>query len=101
MYYAQLDGSNIVTDVIVADAGFIAGMSGTWVQTDIEGVSPKNYAGIGYKWHADLNGFVPPQPFASWTLNNSTCVWDAPTPMPNDGQLYRWDEPTLAWVQIT
>jgi len=43
---------------------------------------------------------LPPQPFASWALNEDTCLWDAPTPMPQDGKPYKWDEPTTSWVEI-
>ena len=57
----------------------------------------KNYAGIGYTYRADIDAFVPPQPFASWTLN-ANAQWEAPTPMPNDGQMYTWDEATTSWV---
>ena len=60
----------------------------------------KNYAGIGYTW--DGTGFAPPQPFASWTKNAETYLWEAPTPMPVvEGKMYRWDEPTLSWVEVT
>jgi hypothetical protein len=58
----------------------------------------KNYAGIGYTW--DGTGFAPPQPFASWTKSAETYLWEAPTPMPTTG-MYKWDEPTLSWVEVT
>lgn len=98
MYFAKIE-NNIVTQVIVADQAFVDSQPGTWVQTDITGVSPKNYAGIGYTWNPSLNGFIAPQPYNSWTLDNSTCQWNPPTPYPNDGSLYRWDEPTVSWVK--
>ena len=60
----------------------------------------KNYAGIGYTW--DGTGFAPPQPFASWTKNAETYLWEAPTPMPVvEGKMFNWDEPTLSWVEVT
>jgi hypothetical protein len=58
----------------------------------------KNYAGIGYKYDPQRDAFIPPQPFPSWVLNESTCLWDAPTSMPTDGQRYYWDEATTSWV---
>ena len=61
----------------------------------------KNYAGIGYTYDAERDAFIPPQPFASWTLNEDTCLWGAPTPYPDDGKPYYWDEATLAWAEIT
>jgi len=61
----------------------------------------KNYAGIGYTYDASNDSFIPPKPFESWVLNEDTCRWDAPTPYPTDGKFYRWDEPTLSWVEIT
>ena len=60
-----------------------------------------NYAGLGYSYDAQRDAFIPPKPFASWVLNETTCLWDAPTPMPTDGKFYRWDEPTLSWVEVT
>lgn len=61
----------------------------------------KNYAGIGFKFDRVRNAFVPPQNYPSWILNEETCLWEAPTPMPTDGKMYRWDEPSLSWVEIT
>jgi len=58
----------------------------------------KNYAGIGFKYDAQRNAFIPPQPFASWVLNEDTCLWDPPVPMPTDEKLYTWDEITTNWV---
>lgn len=60
----------------------------------------KNYAGIGYTYDAARDAFIPPQPFASWTLDEGTCYWLPPVPYPADGQDYTWDEATLAWVLI-
>jgi len=58
----------------------------------------KNYAGIGYTYDPVRDAFIPPKPFPSWVLNEETCLWEAPTPMPDDGQRYQWDEATLSWV---
>lgn len=58
----------------------------------------KNYAGIGYSYDPDRDAFIPPKPFESWTLNEETCLWDAPTPYPEDGNAYTWDEETTSWV---
>jgi hypothetical protein len=60
----------------------------------------KNYAGIGYKYDATRDAFIPPQPFLSWVLNETTCLWDAPVAYPTDGQRYQWDEATTSWVVI-
>ena len=57
----------------------------------------KNYAGIGYTYNADIDAFVPPKPFASWTLNNETAHWEAPVAMPIDDKMYTWDEATTSW----
>lgn len=58
----------------------------------------KNYAGIGYTYDAERDAFIPPKPFESWLLNEDTCLWDAPTPYPTDGNFYSWDEEQQAWV---
>lgn len=61
----------------------------------------KNFAGIGYKLDRVRDAFIPPQDFPSWTLNEFSCLWEAPTPYPTDGKTYRWYEPTLSWVEIS
>lgn len=58
----------------------------------------KNYAGIGFKYDAELDAFIPPQPYPSWILNTTTGLWNAPTPRPNDGKFYVWDEATVSWI---
>lgn len=105
-----------VEQVIVADAEFIQTQPGKWVQTSYNtkgnvhygadgepdgGVAVRgNYAGIGYTYDIVKDVFYAPQPFPSWVLNESTWTWEAPVTMPTDGKVYRWDEPTVAWVEI-
>jgi hypothetical protein len=60
----------------------------------------KNYAGIGYSYDPDRDAFIPPKPFASWILDEITCLWTAPTPMPEDGRRYNCDEATTSWVEF-
>lgn len=107
-----IDG--IVTEVLVIEQDVIdTGLFGDpalFVQTSYNtygGQHPegrplrKNYAGIGYTYDAERDAFIAPQPFASWTLNEDTCLWGAPTPYPDDGKVYTWDEATLAWIEVT
>jgi hypothetical protein len=61
----------------------------------------KNYAGIGFTYDAQRDAFMPPKPFASWVLNEESCLWEAPVPMPNDGQMYQWDEDAGQWAVQT
>ena len=61
----------------------------------------KNYAGIGYTYDYARDAFIPPQPYASWTLNSNTCQWDAPVEYPDDGKQYIWNEDTTSWDEIT
>lgn len=100
MYFAQIDGNNLVLNVIVADEDFVKLLPGTWVRTDINGMSPKNYAGIGFMWRPDLDGFLPPKPYLSWILNEDRCDWEPPVPMPKDENSYFWDEQDLSWKKI-
>jgi len=112
-HYAFLDSNNIVTEVIVGidETELIEGLdTETWYgnfrgqvckRTSYNNNIRKNYAGIGYTYDAGRDAFIPPKPFQSWVLNEDTCLWDAPTPMPTDGKTYYWDEPTLSWVEIT
>lgn len=59
-----------------------------------------NYPGEGFLYDDEHDKFYPPQPFASWALNQNTWLWDAPVAMPTDGKLYRWDEPAVNWVEV-
>jgi hypothetical protein len=107
-----IDG--IVTAVLVIEQDVInTGLFGDpalWVQTSYNthgGQHPegrplrKNYAGIGYTYDAERDAFISPQPFPSWTLNEDTCLWVSPVPMPDDGKVYYWDEATQAYCQAT
>tara|TARA_R110000868_G_scaffold17474_2_gene76635 strand:+ start:1008 stop:1337 length:330 start_codon:yes stop_codon:yes gene_type:complete len=100
--------NNIVTQVIVAEQDFVDTQDGTWVQTSYNtyggvhsgGKTPlrKNYAGIGSTYDSTKDAFYSPQPYPSWTLNEDSCIWQPPTPMPEDGMCY-WDEDTLSWIE--
>lgn len=115
-HFAQIDGNNIVTQVIVVEQDVIdTGMFGdpaSWIQTSYNttggvhtlGGTPlrKNYAGIGYTYNASRDAFIPPKPFASWTLNEDTCLWEAPTTRPvEEGKIFVWNEETTSWVEFT
>ena len=107
--------NGIVTQVIVAETEFfqtfVDSSPGEWIQTSYNtyggqhknGGTPlrKNYAGIGYIYDSTRDAFIPPKPFASWTLNDDTCLWSAPTPMPTDDKHYSWDETTTSWIEVT
>ena len=107
--------NGIVDQVIVIDEQTLAlgywGNISEWKQTSYNtkggvhalGGTPfrKNYAGIGYSYDSGRDAFIPPKPFASWSLNETTCLWDAPIPMPTDGKMYKWDEPTISWVEVS
>lgn len=111
-HYAKVN-NGIVTNVIVADEEFfktfVDSSPGQWIQTSYNtyggvhanGGTPlrKNYAGIGYSYDAQRDAFIPPKPFASWVLNEATCLWNAPVAMPQDGKVYEWDEATTAWIE--
>jgi hypothetical protein len=110
-HFAKVE-NGIVTQVIVAEQDVIdSGLFGTgWVQTSYNthgGQHPegrplrKNYAGVGYTYDVGRDAFIPPKPFASWGLNEATCLWDAPTPSPTDNKIYIWDEPAASWVEVT
>ena len=73
---------------------------GVWLQTSYNGNMRKNYAGIGYTYDSACDAFIPPKPFASWTLDEETCRWVAPLPSPVDGKRYNWDEATLSWIEL-
>jgi hypothetical protein len=58
-----------------------------------------NYAGIGFTYDSDRDAFIPPQPYASWVLDEATCLWVAPIDYPADGKMYTWDELTTSWIE--
>jgi hypothetical protein len=68
-----------------------------WKQTSYNSKIRKNYAGVGYKYDSARDAFIPPHPFASWTLNEQTCLWDCPVQYPTDGSIYKWDEASTTW----
>ena len=100
-YFAQLDANNIVTDVRVVSREFLEAnperYTGVWVETFFDTAS-KTYAGIGMEYLEDEQDFRSPQPFPSWTWANK--IWNAPTPMPIDGESYSWNEEELEWVAV-
>ena len=109
-YYAFLDADNVITEVIagIDETELIEGLlPETWYgnfrgqvckRTSYHNNIRYNYAGIGYSYDAGRDAFIAPQPFASWLLDESTCRWAAPVPMPAEGGPWHWDEATLSWV---
>jgi hypothetical protein len=115
-HFAKLDENNIVTQVVVVDnrdtadafgvekehigAAFLEKiLGGTWKQTSYNATFRKNYAGMGYTYRADIDAFVAPKPFPSWLLN-ANAQWEAPVAMPQDGQMYSWNEDSTGWVVV-
>ena len=115
-HFAKLDANNVVVFVTVGrdeddgkEAELSARTGDVYKQTSYNtnggvhalGGTPfrKNYAGIGYAYDSQRDAFIPPKPYASWVLNEGTCLWDAPVPMPTDDKRYSWDEATTSWVE--
>jgi hypothetical protein len=133
-HYAFLDENNIVTEVIVGkdegednvdwEAHYGAFRGQTCKQTsyntrggvhygsdgqpsaDQSKAFRKNYAGLGYTYDSERDAFIPPKPFASWILNEESCLWDAPVAMPEDAgtgeppKRYTWDEDSVNWIEV-
>ena len=113
-HFAQLDGNTVMQVIVVANEELIVNgveseakgiafcqslFGGEWKQTSYNGNIRKNYAGIGYIYDEQRDAFIPPQPYPSWMLNETTCLWDAPVPIPTDGR-YEWDETNITWVKL-
>ena len=110
-HFARVTAQGLVEQVIVAEQDFIDTLPDrtSWVQTSCNtyggvhrnGGTPlrKNFAGIGFSYDATLDAFIPPKPFASWSLNENTCIWEAPISMPTDGKVYKWDENQQNWIE--
>ena len=116
-----VDGT--VTQVIVAEPEFfetfVDSSPGEWIQTsyntrggvhynpetgepstDQSKALRKNYAGIGFTYDRIRDAFIPPKQYASWNLNETSCLWEAPVAMPTDGKRYNWDEATTSWTEV-
>lgn len=118
-HFAELDDNNVVLKVVVVNnevlidendneseqkgIDFLKSLYGNdtvWVQTSYNSSFRKNYAGIGSKYDAIADAFIPPKVFQSWILNEQTYKWEPPIPRPNDGKVYTWNEQTISWVEI-
>jgi hypothetical protein len=121
-HWAWIDENNLVTNVSVGDNNapdegyqwLLDNIGGTFIKTSYNtfggvhllGGTPlrKNYAGPGFTYDEIRDAFIPPKPFESWNLNEDTCLWEAPVARPTfdqeNSKYYRWDEPTLSWVEI-
>ena len=73
------------------------GLGGVWVQTSYNNNIRYNYAGIGFTYDATRDAFIPPKPYDSWLLDEKTCQWEPPIPMPQDENFYTWNEEQLNW----
>ena len=117
-HFAKLDDNNVVLEVngvhnneLLDENGneseakgiaFLIAWSGgytNWKQTSYNGNFRKNYAGAGYTYQADIDAFVPPQPYPSWTLD-ANVAWQPPVVKPTDDKMYSWDEATTSWIEI-
>lgn len=92
-YYAKIE-DGVVSQVVVSEDC----PDSEWIETFIDGGIRKNYAGVGYSYDAQRDAFVAPRPFASWILDEATCTWMAPVPMPSGGP-WMWDEDYEEWVE--
>ena len=115
-YFAKLGTGNIVENVISVNNAVITDSNGieqeklgvdfinklyntrdVWKQTSYNNNIRKNFAGIGFQYDQTRDAFIPPKPFNSWILNEDTCLWESPIPMPINENRYTWNESTLTW----
>ena len=92
--------SNDIATTEKAGEEFLQNLYGSrdvWKQTSYNGNIRKNFAGIGYIYDQTRDAFIEPQPYDSWTLNETTCLWEAPVCKPDDGKKYEWNETTQTW----
>ena len=95
-----LDSNGVEQENIGID--FLTKLTGwaIWKQTSYNGNFRKNHAGIGFTYDEDRNAFIPPKPYASWLLNETTCQWEAPVALPDTENRYNWNEETKQWDLI-
>ena len=115
-HFAKINNDNIVEQVIVVNNDVILdennieseqiginfcksllGENTNWIQTSYSASFRKNYAGVGYIYDVEGDGFYAPQPFNSWNLNEETFLWESPVEYPDDENLYTWNEEALSW----
>ena len=113
-HFAKIN-KGVVVQVIVTNPElfdtFIDSSPGQWLQTSyntqggvhtLGGTSlRKNYAGVGFTYDSTRDAFIPPKPYASWTVNEDTCLWDCPVAYPSDGKNYTWNEDAQQWDEVT
>lgn len=117
-HFAELDANNTVLRVIVVHNNELMDengveqeqlgiqfcqnlLGGTWKQTSYNAKFRKKYAGIGFVYDEQRDAFIPPKPFASWVLDETSCNWVAPVPRPEGDEPYSWDEETVSWILRT
>lgn len=108
-HFAELDENNIVTRVLVGNNDFpnegydwfIENLGGRWVQTSYNATIRKNFASVGDTYDEQLDAFIAPQPFESWSLDEETCQWQPPVKYPTDGKVYIWNEQNTEWKELT
>jgi len=112
-HFAKVENGTVTQVIVVEQDVLDIGLFGDpslWVQTSyntlggrhVLGGTPlrKNYAGVGYTYDSERDAFIPPKIYNSWELNEETCLWEAPTTMPSDGKIYRWNEETVSWDEV-
>jgi len=112
-HFAKVENGTVTQVIVVEQDVLDTGLFGNpslWVQTSyntlgglhVLGGTPlrKNYAGVGYTYDSERDAFIPPKIYNSWELNEETCLWEAPTTMPSDGKIYRWNEETVSWDEV-
>lgn len=104
MIFAKVK-KGLVINVMVSDQDFIDNFidtsAGQWIETKEDGSIRKNYAGIGHTYDETRDAFIPPQSYPSWTLDEDTCLWEAPVTYPDDGKMYQWNETDKQWDEIS
>lgn len=118
-HFAKIGIDNVVLEVLVVNnvdtmtpqgeereeigVEFLQKLTGhsAWKQTSYNANFRKNYAGIGFTYDSARDAFIPPKPFNSWTLNETTCNWEPPVAYPTDGEMYKWNEDVTNWELVT
>ena len=114
-HFAKIENGIVIQVNVVDEDYFHANRetryTGQWVQTSYNtkggvhllGGTPlrKNYAGIGHTYDEQRDAFIAPKPYPSWILNEETCIWESPIPMPTDNKMYKWNEESQQWTEVT
>ncbi len=95
--YLKDENGNEVEQLGINHMESVYGTDTKWIQTSYNDNMRVRFGRVGYTYNETLDAFIPPKPYDSWVLNETTADWEPPIPKPEDDQIYNWNEETQSW----